>query len=731
MHGKHTLNLVAGAVMLASLSGCGSNDVAEHSPGPLNTPIYLYYPGGAGWQMDQKLKHIGDGVYRAEMTLGKGQFQFRIADSGFTCGTNFAAIDSTRLKLNQSTKLNSCNSKQNFQLKVFRSGKYEILLDPAAESIQISLVVPPEEKAAAQTASAPQQCEAWDGGDVTVAVGDTFAEGSLVRDFYSGATATVIGGNVTLTPAQESEGLLLLEPAEKEVSDEFSWDNATVYFVLTDRFENGDPSNDNSYGRQKDGKDEIGTFHGGDLKGLTAKLDYLDELGVNAIWLSAPYEQIHGWVGGGIRGDFKHYAYHGYYVLDYTKVDANMGTEEEFRTFVDEAHKRGIRVVMDIVMNHTGYATLGDMQEFKFGAFQEFEQPLQEIIGVESWNDWEPGPGETYHSFNNLVDYGNPIWTENWWGRDWIRTDIAGHKKPGRNDRTMMLAYLPDFITESTQAVDLPPILANKPDTKAKPIEGSTVRQYLITWLTDWVREYGVDGFRVDTAKHVEMEAWAELKVEATKALAEWKAANPDKAIDDKPFWMTGEVWGHGVNKSNYFTEGGFDSIINFRYQNDGALQGMECFSKSEEVYNNYAAKINSDDSFNVLTYLSSHDTKLFYNRNAKDNVADYKQVAAPFLLLPGGVQIFYGDESARPFGPTGSDKHQGTRSDMNWADIAEGGDAERADLHKHWQKLAQFRRKHNAIAAGQHQKLSESPYAFSRTLGEDKVMVVFGGKPM
>lgn len=88
---------------------------------------------------------------------------------------------------------------------------------------------------------------------------------------------------------------------ETDTSAPFDWHNATVYFVLTDRFENGDPSNDQSYGRHKDGMAEIGTFHGGDLRGLTNKLDYLQQLGVNALWISAPFEQIHGWVGGGTK----------------------------------------------------------------------------------------------------------------------------------------------------------------------------------------------------------------------------------------------------------------------------------------------------------------------------------------------------------------------------------------------------------------------------------------------
>src|SRR5689334_16637066 len=88
-------------------------------------------------------------------------------------------------------------------------------------------------------------------------------------------------------------------------------DNPIVYFVITDRFANGNPANDHSYGRQREAnpQDDVGTFHGGDLKGLTEKLreGWFKELGVNAIWITAPYEQIHGWVIGGNKA-FKHYA---------------------------------------------------------------------------------------------------------------------------------------------------------------------------------------------------------------------------------------------------------------------------------------------------------------------------------------------------------------------------------------------------------------------------------------
>ncbi|MEM6335380.1 MAG: alpha-amylase family glycosyl hydrolase, partial [Bacteroidota bacterium] len=173
-------------------------------------------------------------------------------------------------------------------------------------------------------------------------------------------------------------GLLLAVPASAQTP--FSWDNATVYFVLPDRFENGDTSNDHAYGRGFDGNgtayafDVAGHFHGGDLQGLTDRISqgYFDDLGVNAIWLTAFYEQVHGWVGGG-DGSFQHYAYHGYYPLDFTAVDSSMGTASQLEAFVDSAHAHGIRVVLDVVMNHAGYNTLSDMTDYDFGAWQGSE----------------------------------------------------------------------------------------------------------------------------------------------------------------------------------------------------------------------------------------------------------------------------------------------------------------------------------------------------------------------
>lgn len=399
----------------------------------------------------------------------------------------------------------------------------------------------------------------------------------------------------------------------------FSWHNATVYFVLIDRFVNDDPSNDHSYGRQRDGMQEIGTFHGGDLAGVSAKLDYLQQLGVNALWLISPLEQIHGWVGGGTKGNFPHYAYHGYYT------------------------------------------------------------------------------------------------------QDWIRTDIGDYDAPGYDDLTMSLAFLPDIKTESRAPSGLPVFYQHKPDTGAVAVAGYAPRDYLTLWLSRWVRDFGIDGFRVDTARHVELAAWQQLKQQAQAALSARKTEHPQQALDAAPFWMVGESWGHGLARSDYY-QSGFDAMLNFSYQ-DQASEALSCFSAIDDTWRQMARHL---QDYTVLSYLSSHDTRLFFHDDARgDN--DRQRLAGNLLLLaPGTVQIFYGDESGRERGPAGSDPLQGTRSDMNWAQLT----GEKGAILRHWQRLGRFRARHPAIGNGLHRSfIAPNYYAFSRTQEGDRVLVVWRGE--
>lgn len=480
-------------------------------------------------------------------------------------------------------------------------------------------------------------------------------------------------------------------PPQAAVPGSFA-DNPIVYFVITDRFANGDPSNDNAYGRQREPGNDAGTFHGGDLKGLKQKLDegWFRALGVNAIWITAPYEQIRGWTQGG-QASFKHYGYHGYYALDYTLLDQAMGTPDDLRALVDTAHAQGIRILFDVVMNHPGYLDLATAREL-----------LPEVL----WPGSEQATLKNYHSFfdYNSFEFGK------WWGRDWVRAGLPGYTDPGRDDLTMQLAHLPDFRTENPQPVKLPELLRRKQDTRAVDLPATPVRGYLVRWLTDWVREYGIDGFRADTVKHVEPEAWAELKREATAALADWKTRHPAKKIDDAPFWMVGEYWGQGPARSPLH-DSGFDALLDFDFQQRAAQ-----YTRPEPLFAAYAATYAGRPGFSNLAYISSHDTTLFDRGRLFD-------AATALMLVPGGVQIYYGDETARPPGeaPRG-DEQQATRSDMNWTTVD-------APLLAHWRLLGSFRQRHVALARGRHAQLQATPYAFSRIddASGDRVVVALG----
>ncbi|WP_052339348.1 alpha-amylase family glycosyl hydrolase [Gorillibacterium massiliense] len=493
------------------------------------------------------------------------------------------------------------------------------------------------------------------------------------------------------------------------------WDNASVYFVLTDRFYNGNPANDHSYGRPSvdaTGKN-VGTFHGGDLAGLTAKLKegYFTKLGINAIWITAPYEQIHGFVSG-TGGQFAHYGYHGYYALDYTEMDRNMGTVDEMREFVDTAHSMGIRVVMDVVLNHAGFNTLADMEQYGFG----------KIKGIDA--NWTPGASQNWDSYQEAIDYKDKTAWAKWWG-SWVRAGLPGYAECGTGDKTLCLSGLPDFRTELTESVGMAPVLLTKwgqegtadepwliPAAKGlRADKGLAPADAIIGWLSAWVKEFGVDGFRVDTAKHVDIDRLTQLKEAADGALTEWRKTNtgkPGAEWKDK-FWMVGEVWDHGVQRDAYY-DNGMDSLINFSFQS---------YSRDdmEPLYAHYAKTLHGEQPFDVLTYLSSHDTKL-YDRT------DLIRGGTRLLLMPGGIQVFYGDETARPEGDSGTDATQGTRSDMNWSSIDE-------QVLAHWQKLGQFRNRHVAVGGGAHQQLAASPYTFSRVYDKDgvsdKVVVVTG----
>lgn len=595
----------------------------------------------------------------------------------------------------------------------------------------------------------------------------TFSKSVKDLGITTGGTPITVSATVTNGEGTATKSATLTTADIPIVPDTFTWDNVNCYFVLTDRFKNGDTKNDHSYYRQnadnndtlKSGYNNVATFHGGDIVGLTQELDYLNGLGVNAIWITAPYEQAHGWCTGGGKG-FPHYAFHGYYTQDWTYMDQNMGTIEEFRTFVNEAHKRGIRIVMDVVMNHTGYNTVEDMITYDFGNFNT----TPEHGWISSSSNWEEN-----HSITNYDEQGK--WG-NWWGC-WVRAfndkswySSAGYAPAGSGDITGSLTGLPDVVTERASYVSIPTFLktkwTNETDSKTVPSEtGNTTgnkygdykltsitnadwngksgdwradnkgapADYQVMWLSGWVREFGIDGFRCDTAKHIDMYRWGQLKQACQSALEAWRndSSKEDTAgakLWDESFWMTGECFGWNSISGNgdYYTTGGFDSMIGFGIggSNHWENSGYNYYtpSISESTWSSYLSINNNSDSDdngnrnNVLTYISSHDTRL-------SRWSNQAELGTMFVLLPGGVQIYYGDETSREKAYTDcGDGDMATRGDFNWS-------AATGETAKHWGKVGTFRKFNPAVGAGTG---SATKRTYSGPAGESKVAIGISG---
>jgi alpha-amylase len=370
-------------------------------------------------------------------------------------------------------------------------------------------------------------------------------------------------------------------------------------------------------------------------------------------------------------------------------VDPALGTGDDLRGLVDAAHRHGIRVLMDAVINHPGPVTADD-----------------------------------------------PAWPA-----DWVRTaPQCKYRDYASTTDCTLVPTLSDIRTESDDPVELPSALAEKwrregrLDAELASLDAFFARTgypraprfYIIKWLSDWVREFGFDGYRVDTAKHFGEGVSAELKREAEVAFADWKQAHPRQVLDSLPFYMVGEVYGYaptqgrsydfGDRKVDYFARG-YDALINFGFKGDATWPLDSLFSL-------YAALLHTGDlnGVAILNYVSSHDDSGPYDRDRRDPLG----TGTRLLLAPGGAQIYYGDELARPLRVEGAEGDANLRSFMNWSDVARGGQT--TAILSHWRKLGRFRKAHPAVGAGAHRTLQPSPLIFSRILEEsgihDRVLV-------
>lgn len=179
------------------------------------------------------------------------------------------------------------------------------------------------------------------------------------------------------------KGELTIQVTErvKSGSNDFDWDEAVIYFMVTDRFCDGNEANNDAYGVKDYDLNGPSSYHGGDFAGVTSKLDYLKELGINTIWITPIVENIlDDMKATGDNGEtVSSYGYAGYWASNFEKLNKHLGTLEEFHTLIDEAHNRGIRIMVDVVLNHSGYGT--EKSEQFSGMYRDKNIEGNDILG--------------------------------------------------------------------------------------------------------------------------------------------------------------------------------------------------------------------------------------------------------------------------------------------------------------------------------------------------------------
>ncbi|BBB10982.1 alpha-amylase family glycosyl hydrolase [Sphingopyxis sp. FD7] len=501
-------------------------------------------------------------------------------------------------------------------------------------------------------------------------------------------------------PAAADEAELRARPASDEV----------IYFVLPDRFENGDAKNDRGGlrgDRLQTGYDPAakGFFHGGDLAGLTKRLDYIQGLGATAIWFAPIFKNkpVQGAPGQESAG------YHGYWVTDFTQVDPHFGTNEEFKAFVDAAHARGMKVYMDIIANHTA-----DVITYKEGAAQDFryrslaDYPWSRRGGIDGPAINAGFAGDEDASAENWARLTDPAFAytpvvpkgeERVKVPAWLNDPIYYHNR-GNSDWVGESALYGDFAGLDDLATENPRVV-----------------QGFIDIFGRWIDEFGIDGFRIDTAKHVNPEFWRAF-VPAMQARA--------KARGIPHFHIFGEVYIDGVDPGSlaaYTHSADLPAVLDFSFaraviDSVSGTKGTDLFARlfdGDVLY-----KGGAEAALQLPTFLGNHDMGRFamFVKQANPQADDAELLArtmlghAMLLTLRGVPTIYYGDEQG--FVSDGHD--QLAREDMFASKVAVyndndliGTDATTADanfdtahpLYRHIAKLAVIRRSTPALTRG------------------------------
>lgn len=437
-----------------------------------------------------------------------------------------------------------------------------------------------------------------------------------------------------------------------------------IYLVMPDRFANGDPSNDrggHSGDRMATGFDpaDKGFYHGGDLKGLVGKLDYIQQLGANAIWLTPVF--VNQIVQG--QGKTANAGYHGYWGTDFTNIDPHLGSKADYKAFVDAAHARGMKVYFDIVVNHTGdIIKYRECPNTLCVYRSKAEYPYTRRGGVEGAPInagflGDEAAEQTPSNFKLLTDPSYayspyvPRGQEHIKKPDWLNDVMLYHN---RGEST--------FRGESSQSGDfvgLDDVFTEHP----RVVSG------MIDLYGGWIDEFGIDGFRIDTARHVNSEFWQAF-VPAMQRRA--------RARGIPNFHIFGEVMETSPAELARFTRvDGLPAVNDFALQNamveaianDGPTDAISRVFRADVVYQGGEATARR-----LVTLTGNHDVYRFARAvmlarpaATREEVLKRVRLAYGLLLLARGIPaIYYGDEQ----GFTGLPKtpgplDQNSREDM------------------------------------------------------------------
>jgi|GEM_PF-256697 len=488
-----------------------------------------------------------------------------------------------------------------------------------------------------------------------------------------------------------------LEKNTRPITDE------VFYFVMPDRFANGDATNDNA-GLAEDpmvsGFDPTSKkfYHGGDLAGLKSKLNYIKRLGATSIWMTPVFKNqpVQGEGANASAG------YHGYWTLDFTTIDPHLGTSEELKDLIKEAHAMGMKVFFDIVINHTA-------DVIKYGECHNPDGSNQD--GIEFGCPYRSSAEVSSNPYSPFIPEGNELAKS----PDWLNNITLYHNQgdstfAGESSLNGDFFGLDDLKTEDPQVVS-----------------------GMIDIFKSWISDYNIDGYRVDTVKHVNIEFWQQ-----------WAPAIQEHAtsLGRDDFFIFGEVFdGNPENNARYTTEGKLPSVLDFGlyYQLSGVFGQDWGVGALEWAFSNDDRYTDADSHANtLLNFAGNHDTGRIGHviMNAHPDASEEEKLARAklanaFLFFARGIPvIYYGDEQ----GFTGDGSSDDSREDMMPTSTPEfadndllGTDATHADSnfdrkHPLYQAIKQYARlykKHAALRSGaQIERLvdgQKNVYAFSR----------------